>query len=236
MRILPATVSDRDNPSTTLRIDTRIDTRSTPAPADVSPERRAALERELDRVQTALLAERAGFIPLLGALLITQGLFLIAFCLLLTAPAALGPDVRLLMASVASAGAIATLLVWLLLRPMREAVAALANQRRDLEAKLYKDFRRRPTFAPRGLLTRSLAGLAATTLPLLFIGAWIALAVFAFATPPRAAAAEAATSLPAAPRARPRVAPAPVRGTEAAAVPISTAPATARPITDDIYR
>jgi hypothetical protein len=234
MRILPATGPDRDNPSTTLRIDTRIDTRSSSAPPDVSPERRAALERELDRVQTALLAERASFIPLLSALLLTQGLFLIAFCLLLSAPAVPALNARLLMAGVAGAAATATLLVWLLLRPMREAMSGLRNQRRDLEAKLYKDFRRRPTFAPRSLLTRSLAGLAASALPLLFMAAWIALAIFALAAPPRTATADAATAAPAVQRARPRAAPVVTRGSETVPIAASAETPAARP--DDLYR
>ena len=206
MRVLPA--ADRDNPITSLRIDTRSAAAS--APADTSPERRAALERELDRVQTALLAERASYIPLFSSLLIVQGLFLIAFCVLLTAPTAVLGS-RGLLAGVAGFGAAITLLAGLLLRPMREAMTGLRNQRRDLESKLYKDFHRRPIFAPRSLLTRGLAGMAASALPLLCTIGWIALAIVALAASPKAGStSEAAAAKPTAlQRPRPRTAPAP---------------------------
>ena len=231
MRVLPA--ADRDNPITSLRIDTRSAAAS--APADTSPERRAALERELDRVQTALLAERASFIPLFSSLLILQGLLLIAFMVLLTAPTAIVAS-RGLLAGVAGFGATITLLTALLLRPMRESMTGLRNQRRDLESKLYKDFHRRPIFAPRSLLTRGLAGMAASALPLLCTVAWVVLAVVALAAPPKPApVADAATAATAAQRLRPRAAPAP-RTTEPVVAPVAAETPTQRAQSDDIYR
>ena len=231
MRVLPA--ADRDNPITSLRIDTRSAAAS--APADTSPERRAALERELDRVQTALLAERASYIPLFSSLLIVQGLFLIAFCVLLTAPTAVLGS-RGVLAGVAGFGAAITLLAGLLLRPMREAMTGLRNQRRDLESKLYKDFHRRPIFAPRSLLTRGLAGMAASALPLLCTIGWIALAIVALAASPKAVStSEAAASATALQRPRPRSAPAPApRAGEPVVAPVAAEAARTAP--EDLYR
>ena len=232
MRILP--LADRDNPITSLRIDTRSAAAS--APADVSPERRAALERELDRVQTALLAERASFIPVLSALMITQGLFLIAHCVLLAAPTALIGG-RGMLAGVAGFGAAITVLAGLLLRPMREAMTGLRNQRRDLEGKLYKDFHRRPLFAPRSVLTRGLAGMAASALaPLCALG-WIALAVVALASPAKSLAASDVPASATAQRLRPRTAPAPApRAGEPAVAPVAAETPPPRAAAEEIYR
>jgi hypothetical protein len=229
MRVLPS--ADRDNPITSLRIDTRSAAAS--APPDTSPERRASLERELDRIQTALLAERASFIPLFSALLIVQGLFLIAFTVLLTATTAALAS-RGVLAGIAGAGAGVTLLAGLLLRPMREAMSGLRNQRRDVESRLYKDFHRRPIFAPRSVLTRGLAGMAASALPPLCTAGWIALAVVALASPAKpATTAEAAAGASAPQRVRPRAAP-PQRPAEPAAVTPVTAEATTG--REDLYR
>lgn len=242
MRLLPSSGPDRDNPSTTLRIDTR----SAPAqpPADATPERRAQLERELDRVHGALLAERGSFIQLLSALLLLQGLVLVAFAVLTSSPAGAGTTGRLLLAGIGGFGGVVTLLVWLLLRPSREAMGGLRNLRRDIEARLYKDFQRRPTFAPRSLLTRGLAGLAASALAPLCVAGWVALSVYALALPPAGAAAvEANAAQSSAPRARPRAA-LPARGAVeagvaaagAGAVATTAAPAAASAPAEDIYR
>jgi hypothetical protein len=171
-----------------------------PAPVDTSYERREGLERELDRVQGALLGERSGFAQQLNWLMLSQALLLNAFLFVLI----LGwstplPGKRLLLVGLAVFAVTVAVLVVLALRGTREAVMALHHHRKSLEATLQKDFGRTPLFAPPGLVTRGLATFAHGVLPATLVAGWVALALYTLAAPLGAQTepAAASTSAPA---------------------------------------
>ncbi len=180
-----------------------------PAPVDTSYERRDGLERELDRVQGALMSERNGFAQQLNWLMLSQALLLNAFLFALI----LGwstplPGKRLLLVGLAVFAVAVAVLIVLALRGTRDAVMSLHQHRKSLEATLHKDFGRAPLFAPRGLVTRGLASFAHGVLPATIVVGWVALALYTLAAPLGANAepAAAATSAPAQPPRSSRVA------------------------------
>lgn len=199
---------------------------------DTSFERREELERELDRVQNSLLAERATYGQQLNWLMLSQALLLNAFLIVLvfgwSTPL---PGKRLLLAGLAAFAAAVAVLIVLALRGTRDAVMSLHQHRKQLEATLQKDFGRAPVFAPRALVTRGLATAANGLLPATFVAGWIAMTLYALAAPLGATAAETTVAGPssASPAARPAAPRAPVRPAAAAAAnPASAAlPATA---------
>lgn len=151
---------------------------------DTSFERREALERELDRVQSSLLGERSSFGQQLTWLMVSQALLLNAFLFVLI----LGwstplPAKRLLLAGLAVFAAVVAVLVVLALHGTRDAVMSLHQQRKSLEATLQKDFGRAPIYAPRTVVTRGLAGFANGLLPATIVAGWIALTIYALAAP-----------------------------------------------------
>lgn len=156
----------------------------TAAGADQSFERREELERELDRVQTALLSERATYGHQLNWLMLSQALLLNAFLVVLV----LGwstplPGKRLLLAGLAVFAMSVAVLIVLALRGTRDAVMSLHQHRRRLEGALQRDFGREPLFASRALVTRALASLANGVLPALMLAGWIAITIYALAAP-----------------------------------------------------
>jgi len=169
---------------------------------DTSYERRDQLERELDRVQGALLAERSTYGQQLNWLMLSQALLLNAFLFVLIFGWATPlPGKRLLLAGLAVFAAGVAVLIVLALRGTRDAVMSLHQQRKTLEGTLQKDFGRAPAFAPRALVTRGLATAANGLLPATFVAGWIALTIYALAAPLGASgestAAAAPTSAPA---------------------------------------
>jgi hypothetical protein len=170
---------------------------------DTSYERREHLERDLDRVQDSLLAERNTYAQQINWLMLSQALLLNAFLFVLI----LGwstplPAKRLLLAGLAAFAAAVAVLVVLALRGTRDTVMSLHQHRKSLEATLQKDFGREPVFAPRTLMARGLAGAANGLLPATFVAGWIALTIYALAAPLGASAdtgsnAAAPTSAPA---------------------------------------
>jgi hypothetical protein len=177
---------------------------------DTSYERREQLERELDRVQTSLLAERNTYGQQLSWLMLSQALLLNAFVFVLI----LGwstplPAKRLLLAGLAAFATAVAVLVVLALRGTRDAVMSLHQHRKSLEATLQKDFGRNPVFAPRALVTRGLAGAANGLLPAAFVVGWIVLTIYVLAAPlgkvaDAGASAAAPTSGPDSSRSAPR--------------------------------
>ncbi len=168
---------------------------ATRAPVDTSIERRDTLERELDRVQTSLVAERATYAQQMTWLMLSQALLLNAFLLLLifgwSTPL---PGKRLLLAGLAAFSAVVAILIVLALRGTRDAVMSLHQHRKQLEASLQKDFGRPPVFAPRALVTRGLAGFANGLLPVTIVAGWIAMTLYALAAPLGAGTAEASAA------------------------------------------
>jgi hypothetical protein len=193
-------------------------------PVDTSFERREQLEREMDRVQHSLLAERTTYGQQLNWLMLSQALLLNAFLFVLilgwTTPL---PAKRLLLAGMAVFAATVAVLIVLALRGTRDAVISLHQHRKSLEGTLQKDCGREPVFATRGLVTRGLASAANGLLPITFVAGWVALTIYTLAAPLGASNDSAASAAPAAARPAAR---APVRPT--AAAPASTpSPATA---------
>jgi hypothetical protein len=171
-----------------------------PTPVDTSYERREGLERELDRVQGALLGERNGFAQQLNWLMLSQALLLNAFLFVLI----LGwstplPGKRLLLVGLAVFAVAVAVLIVLALRGTRDAVMSLHHHRKSLEATLQKDFGRAPLFTPPGLVTRGLATFAHGALPATLVAGWVALALYTLAAPlgTNAEPAAASTSAPA---------------------------------------
>ncbi|MCU0952375.1 MAG: hypothetical protein MUC68_15275 [Burkholderiaceae bacterium] len=170
---------------------------------DTRFERREETERELDRVQNSLLAERATYGQQLNWLMLSQALLLNAFLIVLvfgwSTPL---PGKRLLLAGLAAFAAAVAVLIVLALRGTRDAVMSLHQHRKQLEATLQKDFGRAPVFAPRAMVTRGLATAANGLLPATFVAGWIAITLYALAAPLGATAADATAAANASPAAR----------------------------------
>jgi len=214
-----------------LRLEAHGGPHTRPMPlVDTSFERREQLEREMDRVQHSLLAERTTYGQQLNWLMLSQALLLNAFLFVLI----LGwntplPAKRLLLAGMAVFAAVVAVLIVLALRGTRDAVISLHQHRKSLEGTLQKDFGREPVFAPRGLVTRGLASAAHGLLPITFVAGWVALTVYTLAAPlgasSESAASGAAGAAPATARPPARM---PARTTAAAPlVPAPTANAAA---------
>jgi hypothetical protein len=197
---------------------------------DTSYERREQLERELDRVQQSLLAERTTYGQQLNWLMLSQALLLNAFLFVLilgwTTPL---PAKRLLLAGIAVFAATVAVLIVLALRGTRDAVISLHQHRKSLEGTLQKDFGREPVFATRGLVTRGLAGAANGLLPITFVAGWVALTIYTLAAPLGASSESVAGS--AAPTAARPATRAPTRPTAAAPATAAAAAAATAPST-----
>ena len=135
--------------------------------------RRRDLERELDRLQTAAPPRPASPGRHLKWLLLSQGLLLNAFVILLvfgwSAPL---PGRRLLLGGIALSGAVLVVLIDVALRGTRESRRAAAHS--------------------------GLGHLAARVLPATFVAGWIGLSLYVLALPPSAKAFEEARVAPAA--------------------------------------
>lgn len=186
-----------DDGTRSLRLDAR---GPSTVRADTSIERREQLERELDRVQATLLAERANYGRSASWLLLAQMLLLNAFVVALVfGAAAQVPNGRLLLAGIAIFGAVSAGLMLLIMHSLREDLLAFGQQRKLLEATLQRDFGRPPLFATTALTARALAFFSAGLLPALVVAGWTALTVYTLVALPAPAAASAApTAAPAA--------------------------------------
>ncbi len=188
MRIVPpltAAAPAKSAAATAAKSSLRLEARGpSTRPLPPTGETREQLERELDRVQHGLLGERAGFGQQLNWLLLSQALLLNAFLIVLvfgwSTPL---PGRRALLAGLALFAAVLAILIVLALRGARDSMLSLQELRKTIEARLHKDFQRAPLFAPRALVTRSLATAAGGLLPAAIVAGWIALGLYALAAP-----------------------------------------------------
>jgi hypothetical protein len=234
----PALVAE-DTQSTTLRLDARPRTEAPERPATAPA--RESLERELDRVQSAVQAGEATFGQQITWLLLAQALFLNAYLMVLVfgAGAAI-PGKRWLLAGLAIFATAFAVFTYLALRGSRDSLRSLRATRRDVEAALAK-LGREPVFAPRNFVTAGLSSFASSLLPATFVAGWLAISVYALAAPngPRPIEEQVAAPIdtPAPPAARPAPPRAFIpRGTTPSmpalppdAAPIEPAPAGAQP-------
>ncbi len=227
----------------TLRFDAPIPASiAAPTHAEGEPPRdlRVGLERELDRVQGALQAERTAYGLQLNWLMLSQGLFLNAYLMVLV----LGfstplPAKRWLLAGLAIFATSVAGLIYLALRGSRDAAAALRQQRRGLEESLQREFARTPMFATRSVITRGLSTLASSLLPATFIAGWVALSLYTLAAPLNGQAVAAAgvvapsTAASTSARTPPRAAPSVARPASAAPPAVTQAAEAVEPVAED---
>ena len=140
-----------------------------------APPRRGDLEHALDRAQAAVANQHASFGRDLNVLMLSQGLLVNAFVILLVFGGSSSlPGWRLLLGGLALTGAVLAGLVGLVLRAGRDAVRAPRKTGR----------------------ARAFGLVAVRALPATFIAGWIALALYALALPPSATASEEARLVP----------------------------------------
>jgi hypothetical protein len=215
---------------TTLRFEggSRTMTQAVDAPAPADPARRAALERELDRVQAAVASEQTTFGQQLNWLMLSQALFLNAYLIVLV----LGwnsplPGKRWLLAGLAALAVAVALFIHLALRGARDGLQQLKAKRREIEAALEREFGRAPVFYPRNTALRALAGASTRMLPATFVAGWAALALYTLGVPIKASEEAQAAAAGARPAARPTARAAPPTP---APVPVAHDPTAPPPI------
>jgi hypothetical protein len=195
---------------------------------------RPALERELDRLNTAIQGSAAALGQHLSWTIVAQSFLLTAYVVVLIGSWSLPiPGKRWLLTGIAVFALTAVVLTYLGLRAARDRVGPLKLQRQRVEEALERVAARPPAFARQGAITALLAQASTRGLPLLIIGGWVALSLYTLALPlPTDTKTTSAASEPrstsngvvaAAPKsARPGPATAPAKG---AAVTAEAAPA-----------
>lgn len=170
--------SDLSRPAT-LRLDLR-SRPSTLEALNASPSR-DMLERELDRVQSAVQASEATFAQQLSWLLLAQALFLNAYLVVLvfSTPLTL-PGRGGLLAGLAIFAAVFAAFSCLSLRGSRDAARTLRATRTELESKLAKQGRT-PVFAHQRVISARRSALTAHVLPAAFIVGWLMISIYALA-------------------------------------------------------
>ncbi len=166
-----------DAQRTTLRIENGVATTPVSPPSDTpdpATDRRAILERELDRLQHALQVDQQSAGQHLNWLLLSQALFVNAFLIVLVLGSRVPlPFVKWLLVGLAALGVAAALTLHTALRRAREEIAMLRLQRRAVEMSLQQEFGRVPMFPP----SRSEAPSA--WLPAVLVTAWALLVAYA---------------------------------------------------------
>lgn len=173
---------------------------------------RPALERELDRLNTAVQGSAAALGQHLSWLLVAQALLLTSYLIVLVGGWALPlPGKRGLLVGITVFALCAVAATYLGLRAARDRVGPLKMQRQRVEDALERVAGRPPAFARQGAVTALLAHASTRGLPVLMIAGWVVLCVYTLALPlpsePRAVAAS--TELRASPTAAPTAARAP---------------------------
>lgn len=176
--------SDLSRPGESARPATlRLDLRSRPSTLEAlnaSPSR-DMLERELDRVQSAVQASEATFAQQLSWLLLAQALFLNAYLVVLVFSTSLTlPGRGGLLAGLAIFAAVFAAFSCLSLRGSRDAARTLRMTRSELEAKLAKQGRT-PVFAHQRVISARRSALTAHVLPAAFIVGWLMISIYALA-------------------------------------------------------
>jgi hypothetical protein len=181
---------------------------------------RLALERELDRLNTAIQGSAAALGQHLSWLIVAQAFLLTAFIIVLVGAWSLPlPGKRWLLTGIALFAMLAVSCTYLGLRAARDRVGPLKLQRQRVEDALERVAARPPAFARQGTVTALLAQASTRGLPLAIVAGWVALTLYTLALPlplptdskaPTAALESRTngTTAPAAKAARPAAAPA----------------------------
>ena len=192
---------------------------------------RLALERELDRLNTAIQGSAAALGQHLSWVIVAQAFLLTAYVIVLVGAWTLPlPGKRWLLTGIALFAVLAVSGTYLGLRAARDRVGPLKLQRQRVEDALERVAARPPAFARQGAVTALLAQASTRGLPLLVVAGWAALALYTLALPlptdskSMSAAAESRPNGAAAPAAKPvRSASAPATAKPAPAVTASEA-------------
>jgi len=209
---------------------------------------RLALERELDRLNTAVQGSAAALGQHQSWTLVSQAFLLMAYVVVLVGAWSLPlPGKRWLLVGIAGFALAAVVCTYLGLRAARDRVGPLKLQRRRVEDALERVAARPPAFARQGAFTALLAQASTRGLPLLIVAGWIALTLYALGLPmpnvgetrsearnaPTADVRSAPAAVPVTPpanaRAAPRTTPANATGSAAASNAAATSPSAAEP-------
>jgi hypothetical protein len=191
------------------------------ADAATHTDNRLALERELDRLNTAIQGSAAALGQHLSWMIVAQAFLLTAYLVVLVGGWSLPiPGKRGLLLGIAAFALLAVTFTYLGLRAARDRVGPLKLQRQRVEDALERVAARPPAFARQGAVTALLAHGSTLGLPLLIAAGWVALSLYTLALPlsvdgkPPIAAAEPRTNgAAAAPARAARAAPAnPAKG------------------------
>jgi hypothetical protein len=145
---------------------------------------RLALERELDRLNTAIQGSAAALGQHLSWLIAAQAFLLTAYIIALVGAWNLPlPGKRGLLTGIALFAIVAVSFTYLGLRAARDRVGPLKLQRQRVEDALERVAARPPAFARQGALTALLAQASTRGLPLLVIAGWAALTLYTLALP-----------------------------------------------------
>ncbi len=147
-------------------------------------ENRLALERELDRLNTAVQGSAAALGQHLSWMLVAQAFLLTAYVIVLVGGWSLPiPGKRWLLAGISGFALLAVVGTYLGLRAARDRVGPLKAQRQRVEDALERVAARPPAFARQGALNAALAHGSTRGLPLLVVAGWIVLSLYSLALP-----------------------------------------------------
>lgn len=152
--------------------------------AVIHGDNRPALERELDRLNTAIQGSAAALGQHLSWTIVAQAFLLTAYVVVLVGSWTLPiPGKRWLLTGIAVFALLAVVFTYLGLRAARDRVGPLKQQRQRVEEALERVAARPPAFARQGAITALLAQASTRGLPLLIIGGWVALTLYTLALP-----------------------------------------------------
>lgn len=145
---------------------------------------RLALERELDRLNTAVQGSAAALGQHLSWMLVAQAFLLTAYVIVLVGGWSLPiPGKRWLLAGIAAFALLAVVGTYLGLHAARDRVGPLKAQRQRVEDALERVAARPPAFARQGAMSAALAHGSTRGLPLLVVAGWIVLSLYSLALP-----------------------------------------------------
>src|SRR5512147_142392 len=145
---------------------------------------RLALERELDRLNTAIQGSAAALGQHLSWLIVAQAFLLTAYVIVLVGAWSLPlPGKRWLLTGIALFAMVAVSCTYLGLRAARDRVGPLKLQRQRIEDALERVAARPPAFARQGTVTALLVQASTRGLPLAIVAGWVALTLYTLALP-----------------------------------------------------
>jgi hypothetical protein len=154
------------------------------ADAATHTDNRLALERELDRLNTAIQGSAAALGQHLSWMIVAQAFLLTAYLVVLVGGWSLPiPGKRGLLLGTAAFALLAVTFTYLGLRAARDRVGPLKLQRQRVEDALERVAARPPAFARQGAVTALLAHGSTLGLPLLIVAGWVALSLYTLALP-----------------------------------------------------